>query len=255
MIDCHTHWGYGFRQRFGCDSSEWWKVLADNGVTHAVVLPHSGLEDSRLIEEDNEAVATICRDRPNLIPFCTANAFRPATAATDIDRYLSSDGFRGVKLHPWLQGMSLSSPGVNAIVECAAHHQVPVLVHDGTPPSSLPSQVAMLARRHPDAMVILGHCGLYEHWREAIDALRLTPNLWGCVCGPPAAAVQELLRRCDIKRLIWGSDFGYSEHDCVGYRMRAFCHAVPNESQQAAIFNENPQRLFPSVFDHSPQQQ
>jgi uncharacterized protein len=243
IFDCHTHWGYGFRQRDGSDPSAWWEMLSSGGITHAVVLPHAGLEDSRLIAEDNAAVANICRDRPNLIPFCTGNFFRPKAAEEEINRDLSS-GFRGVKIHPWLQGTSLSSAGVDAIIECAAHHGAPVLLHDGTPAFSLPSQAAMLARRHPEATIILGHCGLYEHWREAIDALRLTPNLWGCVCGPYSAGMRELLRCCDLDRLIWGTDFGYTLHDCVGYRMRSFSQAVPDDRKQEAIFEKNPRRLF-----------
>jgi uncharacterized protein len=243
IFDCHTHWGDVFRQRYGSDISDWWETLQRSEITHAVVLPHAGLEDSGLIVEDNDAVADVCRDRPHLLPFCTAHPFRAKAAVAEVERCLSA-GFRGVKLHPWLQGLSLSSAGVDAIVECAAHYKAPVLVHDGTPPFSLPSQAAMLAKRHPEATILLGHCGLYEHWREAIDALRLTPNLWGCICGPYAAGVRELLQRCDLDRLIWGSDFGYTVHDCVGYRMRAFCGAVPDERQQAAIFTNNPQRLF-----------
>ena len=132
----------------------------------------------------------------------------------------------------------------------AAQWNVPVLFHDGTPCYSLPSQIALLARRHPATSIILGHCGLFEHWREAIAAMRYAENLWGCLCGPQSAALSEILQRCDRQRLLWGSDFGFTLNDVIGYRLDLLKLLRLTDHDYETITARNPRRLLgPALRD------
>jgi predicted TIM-barrel fold metal-dependent hydrolase len=101
-----------------------------------------------------------------------------------------------------------------------------------------------LAQRHPQTRFILGHCGLFEYWREAIAALAFAENLWGCLCGPHWAALAELVRCCDRDRLVWGSDYGFSPADAVGYRKGLLDLLDLNDAEREAILCRNPARLF-----------
>ncbi|NUQ65044.1 MAG: amidohydrolase family protein [Pirellulales bacterium] len=251
IVDCHTHWADCFQSRDGLDPSRWLADEARHGVTHALVLPYLGLLDDRLLRQENDDLAAVCAaSAGRMIPFCTVNPFRKVEAVAEFRRAIEVLKMRGLKIHPWLQGVSINSDAMDELCEMAGHWKMPVLFHDGTPCYSLPSQAAMLARRHPKTTMVLGHCGLFEHWREAIAAMRGAENLWGCLCGPHLAALSEIVRRCDCQRLLWGSDFGFSFADVAGYRLGLLQSLRLNDSDYERITAENPKRLLGPVFSN-----
>src|SRR4051794_9789206 len=161
IFDCHTHWGDCFQARDGCDPTRWLQFIGERGVTHAVVLPFAGLLDGGRLRSDNDDVAAVCaKSGGRMIPFCTLNVWFADEAAAELTRCVEKLGHRGIKFHPWLQGQSTAASGMDRVCEMAADYDIPILFHDGTPPYSLPSQIALLARRHPRTRIILGHCGL-----------------------------------------------------------------------------------------------
>jgi predicted TIM-barrel fold metal-dependent hydrolase len=245
IFDCHTHWGDCFRHRDGRNPAQWLGTLDPHGITHAIVLPFASLLDAGRIRADNDDIAAVCAaSGGRMIPFCTVNTWFVDEAVTELTRCLGTLGHRGVKFHGWLQGQSASSPGMDEVCEIAAQHDVCVLFHDGTPPYSLPSQIALLALRHPRTQIVLGHCGLLDHWREAIAAMNAAPNLWGCLCGPHVAGMREILRRCDTQRLLWGSDFGFTFSDVIEYRLGILETLGLSDSLRRAILSDNPARLL-----------
>jgi predicted TIM-barrel fold metal-dependent hydrolase len=245
IFDCHTHWADCFKQRDGLTPAGWLKTLDRYDVTHAVVLPFTGLMHAGKIPLDNDDIAAVCAmSGGRMIPFCTVNPWFREEAVAELRRCFETLKFRGIKFHPWLQGVSPSIAAMDEICEIAAEHRAPILFHDGTPAFSLPSQIALLARRHPRTNIILGHCGLLDHWREAIASLNVAENLWGCLCGPHPAALREIIAKCDTSRLLWGSDYGFGFTDMIGYRLELFDHIDLNDSTRRAILTENPQRLF-----------
>jgi hypothetical protein len=133
---------------------------------------------------------------------------------------------------------------MDRVCDMAANYDIPILFHDGTPPYSLPSQIALLARRHPRTRIILGHCGLLEYWREAAEALDVAENLWGCLCGPHTAGMKHIIQRCDVTRLLWGSDFGFSFNNCFDYRFDVMKTLELDEPTRRAILQDNPARLL-----------
>jgi predicted TIM-barrel fold metal-dependent hydrolase len=244
-VDFHTHWGVCFQERDRLDPARWLATLDGHGVTHAVVLPFGGLLDAARIRAENDDIAAVCAASVGrMVPYCTVNSWYQAEALAELERCLGSLGYRGVKFHPWLQGQTVSSPAMDAICEMAAAHDAPILFHDGTPPFSLPSQIALLARRHPRTQMVLGHCGLLEHWREAASALNAAQNLWGCLCGPHVQGMREIIRRCDRQRLLWGSDFGFTFTDVIGYRLHIMETLRMSDEFHQAVLTDNPGRLL-----------
>jgi uncharacterized protein len=243
IVDCHTHWGVPFSKRDGADPTRWLEVLDNAGVTHAIVLPTAGLFGR--VEPDNREIADVCaKSGGRMVPFCTVNTWWGDTAMAELEHCLKSLHFRGVKFHPWVQGLSVSTPEMDDVCDLAGSFGVPMLFHDGTPPFSLPSQMALLAQRHPKTQIILGHCGLFEHWREAIAALNSTPNLWGCLCSPHTEALRQLVKRCDRDRLVWGSDHGFTLDNFYEYRLGLMERIGLHDADKQAIFDANPRRLL-----------
>ncbi|MEN6450275.1 MAG: amidohydrolase family protein [Thermoguttaceae bacterium] len=244
FFDAHTHLGL----HVAVDDkglADWLATWTQFGVTHGAVFPMDGLmSDSRVRQNNDEVAAACARSGGRMLPFCTVNPNFGADALAEFRRCLETLGCRGLKLHPWLQGIGPNSKEVDALCELAGEFHVPVLFHDGTPCFSLPSQMALLARRHPQTTIILGHCGLFEHWREAIDAMHYADNVWGCLCSPHLAAHRELVARADKRRLLWGSDHGFGSIDQVVYRTGLFRLLDLGDDDRDAIVHRNPARLF-----------
>jgi predicted TIM-barrel fold metal-dependent hydrolase len=97
------------------------------------------------------------------------------------------------------------------LLQCAARHQVPVLFHDGTPPYSTTFQIAAAARWVPQATVVLGHAGLSDYIAAAGQLVRDIPNLYACLCGPRAGYLPNLVQTAGAHKVIFGSDFGFSD--------------------------------------------
>lgn len=244
IVDCHTHWGIAWQDKTPRDPTAWLAVLDQYNISHAVVLPEAGLVDARCIASNHDDMAAACAaSAGRMLPFATTNAMH-GEAVPELRRCLDELNFRGIKFHPWLQGCSVSHPAMDEVCELAAASNAPILFHDGTPPFSLPSQIALLAKRHPRATIILGHCGLFEHWREAAAAMKATTNLWGCLCSPHLGAMRELVNRCDKNRLVWGSDFGYGLADIYAYRIPLMNQMRLSDSEYEMIVDTNPKRLL-----------
>lgn len=245
IVDCHTHWGICWGDRDGRDPAKWLAVLDRAGVTRAIVLGHRGLVDQSEIVRDHDDVAAICAaSGGRMIQFLTVHPGQGKRAVAEAVRCLDQLGAGGMKFHPWLQGASISQPTMDELAELAAERGVPMLFHDGTPCYSMPSQVAGLARRHPRTTVVLGHGGLLELWREGIAAVQRHPNLWVCLCGPPAAACREYFRVCDPARLLWGSDFGFGWADPIAYRLGVLRSLGLSDHMLHAVLADNPARLL-----------
>lgn len=247
MFDCHTHWAPCFQNRDGRNPASWIELIRGAGVTHAVILPFTGLIHDGKVAQDNDDLAAVCAHpaaEGRMIPFCTAQISIPDEALAEIRRALGVLKMRGIKFHPWLQGLSPGWAAMDDVCDLAEEFDVPILFHDGTPPFSLPAQMALLAKRHPRVQIILGHTGLFEHWREAIAAVNLTPNLWPCLCSPHVAALKEIVRRCDPQRLLWGSDHGFTLDNFYPYRVGLMDLLGMSDNQREAMFSTNPRRLL-----------
>ena len=241
MIDFHVHQPRGNAYA----PAELVAGMDDVGVSKSVVFTYEGL--LRPSPAANDSLAQFVGAAPErLCAFATVDPRDPGAAA-EITRSVTSLGMRGIKLHPWLQGVSAHEPGLDAVCETAAMHGIPVLFHDGTPPFSTPLQLASLARRHPRTAIVLGHGGLHDLWREAIAAVATTANVHLCMCGTPGYAMRAIVRRCPPDRLLFGTDGGLRPEPMPRYavlRIRQLDEIGLDDALRRAILDVNPRRLL-----------
>jgi predicted TIM-barrel fold metal-dependent hydrolase len=215
------------------------------GVDVSVVFTYDGL--LRPSAAHNDSLARFVGFAPErMVAFSTVDPRDPGAAA-EIERCTRELGMRGIKLHPWLQGFSAHDPGLQAVCETAAELGIPVLFHDGTPPFSTPLQLASLATRHPGTTIVLGHGGLHDLWREAIQAVVTTPNVHLCMCGTPGYAMRAIVARCPVERLLFGTDAGLRPEPVQRYadlRIRQLDELGLTEAEREAILVDNPRRLL-----------
>ena len=105
-------------------------------------------------------------------------------------------------------------PEMEAIVECAASMNVPILQHTWLKTNgnlegeSTPANVVELARRHPNVQFVCVHTG--GEWESGIRIIRSTPNVYAEIAGsnPTSGFVEMAVRELGAERVIYGSDVG-----------------------------------------------
>jgi predicted TIM-barrel fold metal-dependent hydrolase len=244
IVDCHTHWGPNWTERYGEDPGPWLAVLDKHAVHKAFLFGNDNLIRLDLCREDNDRLARLAARAPErLIAFGTAWPQTGQAGLEEIRYCVETLGMPALKFHPWLQGFSTADPVFGQMCGLAGELGVPIIFHDGTPCYSLSEQVAGLARRFPRTRFILGHTGLLWAWRSALEAAR-QPNVWLCLCGPHMRAIEIVCRQADPDRLLWGSDFGFGLTDPVGYRLALLVQAQIPDDLRERILGVNPMRLL-----------
>jgi predicted TIM-barrel fold metal-dependent hydrolase len=244
VIDAHTHFpgtSFGALPKSGDEIRE---KFTSEGLTGAWIMTTDGLlgESAR----HNDLLAEGVRDHLDFfVPFCTVWPNEGADAAlAELDRCAGDLGMRGLKLHPWLQGFSLTHPAVGPILKRSGELGLPVLFHDGTPPYCTPLQIAAAAEKAPETTVILGHSGLEDLYEDAILACLRHDNIHLCLCSQSAGNIQEIVRRCPADRLLFGTDAGFVPNLIEPAIARMLDLDIPEETLKK-IFYKNAQTLLP----------
>lgn len=150
--------------------------MAELGIDHALVAPPEPLVPVRN-REGNELAATAARRSGGvLMAYAVATPWLGREALEELRRALDG-GARALHVDPALQGFDLLDGQVDALVEFATEVGWPVYIRTGTPPHSLPLQVAWLAARHPDCAFILGKSGATDFSHDGPATLRAAPNV------------------------------------------------------------------------------
>ena len=186
------------------------------------------------------------RDRhPDIImPWGTVDPYwEEGKLRREMRRCIKELGFFGFKLHPWLQGFSLTVPGMEVVAEGCADLGVPVLFHDGTPTYCTALQVAYFARAHPEVQVVSGHAGLADQWPDVIEPARELENYWLCLNGPNQLALQTLYDELGADRLLFGSDGGCMHPATTIFHLRRIRSLRASEEDMEKILGLNALRL------------
>jgi uncharacterized protein len=243
IIDCHTHWGICWKQKYGSDATEWLKTLDRYGIDKAVLMGHEGLVHQDKSEADNEIIFEMAQKFPDrIIPVASTWPQKGEAGLKEIERCVKQFGMKALKFHPWMQSFSTADPVFHEMCALAGELDVPIIFHDGTPCNSLPEQIAGLARTFPQTTFVLGHSGILWSWRSALKAAEL-PNIWLCLCGPHMKAIEILSKKNNFERVIWGSDFGFGFSDPIDYRLNLLKEIFP-ETALKKILDENPKKLL-----------
>jgi len=245
VIDTHVHYGIVWEDRYGTDPSAFLEVMDENGVDMAMLMGHRGLRRNSDMKRCNDAIKETCGNSGGrLFPLAVVHPDYGEESLAEIERCVKDLDMRGLKLHPWIQGFSTSSPAMSGLMELCGELGVPVIFHDGTPCYSMPGQIGGLALRFPGTTFVLGHGGLLSLWRSAVSFTRRCPNLYITLCGPHRAALQTMVDTIDENRILWGSDFGPGFTDPIRYRKALVENLDMSETRRDKIMGGNAARLF-----------
>lgn len=239
IIDFHMHMPTGIHYE-NWHVPNFLQMMDDAGIDKGVIFTIDGFFTD-VYPESNDLLyerAMQCPER--LIPFCSVNPKQGKVAVDEVRRCLSELNMKGIKIHPWLQGVSIFFPVFAPICELAIEYDVPILFHDGTPPNSSPLQIAHLAEQFPSCKIVLGHGGLFDLWQEVIWAVKRNPNIYVCLCGTsPQGILSKIISAVPADRLLFGTDAGFGKDPYVPkYRVDHIQRIEMEELKQQGLLSQ-----------------
>ncbi len=159
---------------------------------------------------DNDAVLkAVAHGKGRVLGFVYLSPKHVLASLKELDRCVKNGPMVGVKL--WI-AQKCDHENANAIVHQAQKLGVPILQHTyrrtqkNLEGESSPSNLSVLAHRHPEATFIAAHSG--NDWEQGIRALRRNENVYCEICGsdPTAGMVEMAVREVGADRVLYGSD-------------------------------------------------
>lgn len=219
------------------------EMQAPCGVTHSVI--HSVATKPAQVISINDFLARSRDAYPDrFTPFA---AMHPdfENIPGEIDRVIAM-GFKGVKIHPDIQGFAVDDPNAFGIYE-AIEGRLPMLVHTGDNRHFLsdPERMVRVLERFPRLTVICAHLGGWSQWEKAQDYLVGRDNVYVDTCSSlyalePARA-REMIRAYGVDKVFFATD--YPMWDCAEELERF--HALGLEEwEKEAILHGNAERFL-----------
>ncbi len=238
MIDFHTHLG---------KSSKGENYTAEDLIAYLdrYNIEKAGLSclnntDTRVL---NDFVNECYKKYPDrIIPFAYINP-RETFAVDEVRRTLGEFKFKAVKFHSWKCGYYPdNNSNLDKVIDVIEEFQVPILTHTGTPPLSLPSQWAMVAKRHPNVNFIFAHIGYYDYGYGCVEMAKELPNVYVDTAGQYEIPILEkALEDLKAERIIFGTDWPYKPVDS---ELAKFNVLNLTEEEKKLIFGENAKKLL-----------
>lgn len=206
VIDAHNH--IGDCAAASQSGAELVAKMDQAGVAKGVIFP--------FVEGNftNDAVKVAVDQFPDrLIPYCAVNAWERGAAA-EVRRCVTELGFKGLKLHPTINGFHLSDPLlVNPLFEEADSLGIPIIVHGASDLLNAPPEFAEMARRFPRVKLLMAHMGFFWGVKQAIAYAKELPNLYLETSRAPIHEVTVAVRELGPGRVIWGTDSPFVDYE------------------------------------------
>lgn len=167
-----------------------------------------------------------------------------AAVTAQIREAVANHNFKAVKLHPLSHGFLPNDACVFPIAELCIELNVPLMIHTGHPPFSLPWSVGQLAELYPQlpiCQIHMGHGnGMYV--QSAIDMAKKYPNLYLETSGMPMhGKIKEAYETVGADRIMWGLDAPF-HHPTV--EMQRTIVSGLTDSQLEDVFYNNAKKFL-----------
>lgn len=233
-IDAHAHIGeFGGWANLACDEDE---------LLHSMRLYN--VKKSLVYYLDNELVHRAVTNHPKKLVGCVWPDPRRRDSRKLVRRALSEWGFKGIKLHPLFHAFLPNDEVVHPLMEEARAAKVPVLVHSGHPPFSLPWSIGELAENFRDVKVVMLHMGHGNgiYIQSALDVARRLDNVYLETSGVSMyTKIKEAVELLGDDRVMYGSDIPF--HD-PSLEIGRVCSTGLPRRQLERIFFTNASEMF-----------
>ncbi|MEM2849305.1 MAG: amidohydrolase family protein [Candidatus Bathyarchaeia archaeon] len=199
------------------------KMLKTAGIYKAVLL---SIATSEVVMPPNESIRNIIEKSGEMfIGFAGLNPIKGDEAIDELEK-AHSEGFKGVKLYPPLQGFKPRDRKLYAFYERAQQLNMPLLFHTGVSwirrvelAYCHPFEVEDVAVTFPNLKVVLAHMGFPWIWEAAIIAVKYENvylDLSGVFTGTPKEHISHVftktltpsfVSRFLADKIVFGSDW------------------------------------------------
>jgi predicted TIM-barrel fold metal-dependent hydrolase len=249
IFDCHGHFGVeaGFFIP-GTSAGEFIAGLDRAGIDTVAVSSFSCA-----FPFGNNIVAEAVSAHPDrFVGYVRINANYPGEIHSELTRCFDELGFRGIKVHPYCDQVSVVDPRYDPVWEFSAERGVPVLTHtwnshryaDPLLSFCVPSLFAKIAEDHPGAKLIIGHSGgEYDGIREAIEVAKAYPNVYLDTASSRLypGVIEMMVSEVGAQKVLYGSDVPFLS---PVPQLGKVVYADISEDAKRMILGENTARLF-----------
>jgi predicted TIM-barrel fold metal-dependent hydrolase len=235
IIDAHAHIG-----KFGG-----WAGLESTSEELVEQMRLYNVEKTALFYTDNMLVRKAVLKYPKqLAGYVWPNPNEGERAVDLVKKALREWRFKGVKLHPLFHAFLPNDEIVYPIMEEARRAKVPVAIHSGHPPFSLPWSIGELAENFRDMTIVMLHMG-HGHGiyiQAAINTARRLDNIWLETSGMPMhSKIKEAVTTVGEDRVMYGSDSPFHE---PLVEISRICSAGLTEKQLRMVFHDNARKTL-----------
>ena len=242
IIDMHGHYGAFMAIYFPKPYAEQMLDSMDRaGVIAIVCSSHSGLCDQ---ERGNREMAEVVKRHPGrFYGYRVINPNYPEAALREVKRFPDDPGFIGFKFHPSQHSYPITGKHYAPALEYANEHRLIVLSHTwGHSEYDGPKLVAEVAKKHPKAIIIMGHSG-YGEWDTAFAVAREHENVYLDLCAAYRlnGVITRMVKEVGSHKIVFGTDQPWFDpHCCAG----AVCFSRIADDDRRNIFHRNAERLM-----------
>lgn len=199
-----------------------------------------------------QIVSALERWPDRLIGIATLNASNLQTCLDGMNRWIRDGPMSGVFFLSSAENLPCSHPNFDPIARQAHELNAVFLQHTwfktggkDSAGESTPSELAGLAKRHPDMPFICVHTG--GEWEKGIRAVRDCPNILVETSGfdPTAGYIEMAVRELGAERIVYG---GHYPGRSFGTELSKVLGANIAENDRQLIFGENFRRLLAPIF-------
>lgn len=224
VIDCHAHLNHRSRPTWEEDDRKLIEAADKLGIDQlccSILTPQRPATADGFRECNHWIAEGMKRFRGRVLGYCYVNPGYGREALEEIRRCVEERGFMGVKLYT---EYNCAEPVVFPIVELAIELGVPILQHalhfhyfpEDQPRSSDGGNLAELAARYPEAMLIYAHISGGGDWEWTVKSLRHSPNVMLDISGSVTdyGSVDMAVAVAGVDRVVFGCDSSMTA--CVG---------------------------------------
>ena len=245
MIDAHIHLQGSDLHHETLEEGDRLGIRLFVGSSLNSLNPSPTFEEVHKANDDMVNVIRTHRDR--VAGYCYVNPRHGQEALKDYRRRMEDQGMIGIKL--WVATLC-NDPLVYPFVEQAIAYRAPILIHAWRKTvgqlhyESTAVHVAELARRYPEARLIMAHLG--GQAETAINTIANYRNVYTDTSGTPIGAGEVALavNRLGAERVIFGSDLPYA---CLASNLGKVLGARLSEREFELVTEGNMAKLLAEV--------
>jgi len=201
-IDAHSHIGnFGGWAEVSIDAEELVKLMDEYEIEKTILC---GTD----IHDNDEVYEAFKKYPDRIIPLVFVNPYEK-DVVKKIYQYIKEKEFVGIKLHPLMHSYVADADELDPVMQAAEDLGVPVFIHCGHPPYSLPWSIGLLAERFPNVKVIMIHMG-HGHGVYIDGSLKMAmryPNIYLEMSGMPMSTkIRQAYEQVGKDRIMFGID-------------------------------------------------